>query len=131
MKNKIALLIVMMFCVSCLSACVKSEADGVDDGSVKVEDIEDVAIDKGIVTIVNLMGKDAVELWARESGTKEWSKTILSEDTLRTNYESTMTYNYTKSNKNIFDIRLVFEDGTSKEFTNCDFSSKVFLGEDE
>ena len=133
MKKKIAFLLALVLCFACLSACVSSDADGVDDGSVAVEDTEDIAIDKGNVTLVNMMGKDAVELYARESGTKEWSKTILSEDSLRANVAISFTYNYTKSNKNVFDVKLVFEDGTSQEFTKLDFgaSSTIYLGIDK
>lgn len=131
MKKKIALLVLLLLGVACLTACVNSGADGVDDGSVSIEDVEDVAIEKGIVTLANMTGKDAVEVYARETGTKAWSKTILSEDTLRTNFASTLSYTCTTSGKNVFDIRLVFEDGTSQEFTNLDFgkaTSTIYLG---
>ena len=132
MKKKFAFLFVLLLCVSCLSACVSGGAEGTDDGSVSIEDTEDVAIDKGIVTLANMMGKDAVELYARVSGTKEWSKTILSDDSLPAYVATEFTYSCGKTNNNVFDVKLVFEDGTSQEFTNLDFgaaaSSTIYLG---
>lgn len=131
MKKKIAFLLAILFGVSCLTACVDSGADGVDDGSVSVEAVEDVEISYGTVTLINLTGKDAVELYARESGTTEWSKTILSQDFLKANVETKLTYTYTKNNINVFDVRLVFEDGTEYVIENRDFladSGRIFIG---
>ncbi len=134
MKKKIALLLAMAVCVFALSACVDSGADGVDDGSVTIEDIEDVEINYGFIRLVNMMGKDAVELYARPTGTKEWSKTILSEDSLKTNVEVLVTYTCTQTNENVFDLKLVFDDGTSQEFTSLDFEASaptIYLGLEE
>lgn len=129
MRKILAVLLTAFICLCVFSACSKDGSSDVENTDVVIEDIEDAGVGVGSVTLANLMGKDAVELLARSSGTTEWSKNILSQDTLRANVAVEMKYTKTETNK--FDVRLVFEDGTSQEFTNLDFAaakSTIYLG---
>lgn len=128
MKRSIVFLI-MMICLFGLSACSDKVPDVTEESDVAVEDVEDAAIGKGKVTLANMMGKDAVELLARPTGTNEWLSSILSDDSLRAGVA--VDFTYVKTETNIFDIRLVFEDGTTQDFTNLDFAkaqSTIYLG---
>lgn len=128
MKRSIVFLL-MMICLLGLSACSDKVPDVTEESDVAVEDVEDAAIGKGKVTLANMMGKDAVELLARPTGTNEWLSSILSDDSLRAGVA--VDFTYVKTETNIFDIRLVFEDGTTQDFTNLDFAkaqSTIYLG---
>ena len=133
MKKIIALLSAALLCLGCFAGC--SDVGGgedVTDGDIRIEDIEDGEVGLGKITLANMMGKDAVELLARCSGTQEWSSAILSADSLRANVAVELTY--VKSGSDVFDIRLVFEDGSTQDFTNIDFAaakSTVYLGVSE
>lgn len=129
MKKIIALIMASMFCLVCFSACSDKGTDVTDESGVGIEDVEDVEIGKGKVTLANMMGKDATQLLARPSGTGEWSSSILSDDSLRAGVA--VEFTYVKNDTNVFDIRFVFEDGTTQDFTNIDFSkakSTIYLG---
>ncbi len=128
MKKILAVMLAALLCLCVFAGCSNGggEAENTD---VVIEDIEDAGVGVGKVTLANMMGKDAVELLARQSGSTEWSKTILSQDSLRANLAVEMEYTKTETNK--FDVRLVFEDGTSQEFTDLDFAaakSTIYLG---
>lgn len=128
MKKLTAVLLAAVLCMSMLAGC--SDAPPEDpSGEVGIEDVEDAAVGLGKVTLVNTMGKDAVELLAKPSGTEEWSKTILSDDSLRADVAVDFTYTKTQTNK--FDVRLVFDDGSTQDFTDLDFAgakSAIYLG---
>lgn len=129
MKKIIALIMVSMLCLVCFSACSDKGTDVTDESGVGIEDVEDAEVGKGKVTLANMMGKDATRLFARPSGTGEWSSSILSDDSLRAGV--TVEFTYVKNDTNVFDIRFVFEDGTTQDFTNIDFSkakSTIYLG---
>ena len=129
MKKIIAIISAMLFCLVCFSACSEKVADDTQAGDVAIEDVEDAAIGKGKVTLANMMGKDAAQLLARPTGTQEWSASILSDDTLRA--DVAVEFTYVKGETNVFDVRFVFEDGTTQDFTNIDFAkaqSTIYLG---
>lgn len=129
MKKTIAVLSAMLICLVCFSACSEKGADETAGSDVAIEDVEDAAIGKGKVTLANMMGKDAAQLLARPSGTQDWSSSILSDDSLRAGVA--VELEYVKDETNVFDIRLVFEDGTAQDFTNIDFAkaqSTIYLG---
>ncbi len=129
MKKILSVLLAALLCLCVFAGCSKDGGGDVENTDVVIEDIEDAGVGVGSVTLANMMGKDAVELFARSSGTTEWSKNILSQDTLRANVAVEMKYTKTETNK--FDVRLVFEDGTSQEFTDLDFAaakSTIYLG---
>ena len=129
MKKTIAVLSAMLLCLVCFSACSEKGADETAGSDVAIEDVEDAAIGKGKVNLANMMGKDAAQLLARPSGTQDWSSSILSDDSLRAGVA--VELEYVKAETNVFDIRLVFEDGTTQDFTNIDFAkaqSTIYLG---
>ncbi|MBQ3499450.1 MAG: hypothetical protein IJA87_10040 [Clostridia bacterium] len=128
-KKTIAFLLVMMLCLVCFSACSDNGADVTEESGVGIEDVEDAEIGKGKVTLANMMGKDALELLARPVGTEDWSSSILSDDSLRAGVA--VEFTYVKNDTNVFDLRFVFEDGTTQDFTNIDFAkaqSTIYLG---
>ena len=130
-KSVLAFIIVLLLCTGCFAACSGSPDAGTTDTSepIKIEDGEDVAVGFGKVTLANMTGKDAVELLARVSGETDWQSNILSDDSLRTNVA--VEFTYTKTEKNVFDVRFVFEDGSTQDFTNLDFAqakSTIYLG---
>ncbi len=129
MKKFTVLITVAMLCLVCFSACSDSTTGDTGASDLAVEAVEDVAIGKGKVTLANMMGKDAAQLLARPSGTESWSSSILSDDSLRAGVAVELTYD--KTDNNVFDIRLVFEDGTTQDFTDIDFAtakSTIYLG---
>lgn len=129
MKKTIAVLSAVLLCLVCFSACSEKGADETAGSDVAIEDVEDSAIGKGKVTLANMMGKDAAQLLARPSGTQDWSSSILSDDSLRAGVA--VELEYVKDETNVFDIRLVFGDGTTQDFTNIDFAkaqSTIYLG---
>ena len=128
MKKILSVLLAAMLCLCVLAGCAK-EDDTAEITEIEIEDVEDAGLGEGLVTLANMMGKDAVELFARPSGTTEWSKNILSQDSLRAGVAVEMTYTKTETNK--FDVLLAFEDGTEQEFTGLDFGAAktaIYLG---
>lgn len=128
MKKILAVMLAALLCLCVFAGCSNGSGEA-ENTDVVIEDIEDAGVGVGKVTLANMMGKDAVELLARQSGSTEWSKNILSQDSLRANLAVEMEYTKTETNK--FDVRLVFEDGTSQEFTDLDFAaakSTIYLG---
>lgn len=130
MKKITAVLLAAMLCVFMFAGCSGNPAANEDpSGDVAVEDVEDVGLGLGKVTLANMMGKDATEILAKPAGATEWSKTVLSEDSLRAGVA--VEFTYTKTDDNKFDVRLVFEDGSTQDFTNLDFAgakSAIYLG---
>ena len=129
MKKIMALIMMAVICLVCFSACSDKGSDVAGESEVGIEDVEDAEVGKGKVTLANMMGKDAVELLVRPVGTEEWSSAILSDDSLRAGVS--VEFTYVKNDTNVFDIRLVFEDGTTQDFTNIDFAkaqSTIYLG---
>ncbi len=106
-----------------LAACGSSQEqpDAGEENNMGLEDVEDSAIEKGKVTVANMTGADAVSLLARKSGTEEWSDNILSQDYLHTDMAVEVTYNI--SDNNVYDLKLVFADGSSLEFPDNDFAA--------
>jgi len=130
MKKIPVVLLAAMLCVCLFAGCSGNSAGSEDvSGEVAVEDVEDVELGLGKVTLANMMGKDAAEILAKPAGSAEWSKSILSADSLRAGVAVEFTYTKTENNK--FDVRLVFADGTTQDFTNLDFAaakSTIYLG---
>ena len=129
MKKTVAFLLIAVLCLGCLAACSSSGDDESSADDIAIEDVEDAGVGQGKVTLANMMGKDAVQILARKSGTQEWSSTILSADSLRANVA--VEFTYTKTDTNKFDVRLVFEDGSTQDFTELDFAgakSTIYLG---
>ncbi len=130
MKKITAVLLAAILCMFMFAGCSGDPAADEDpSGEVAVEDVEDVGLGLGKVTLANMMGKDATEILAKPAGSTEWSKTILSEDSLRAGVA--VEFSYTKTADNKFDVRLVFEDGTTQDFTSLDFTgakSTIYLG---
>ncbi len=131
MKKITSVLLAVMLCMCLFAGCSDNAAGDDANVDVAVEDVEDAAVGRGKVTLANMMGKDAVKIMARPVGTTEWSETILSEDSLRA--DVAVEFEYTKTQTNKFDVRLVFEDGATQDFTNLDFAdskSTIYLGVD-
>lgn len=134
--KKIPALILAAVCIFSFAACGNDNqpaADSEDESStLALEDGEDIEIVKAKATIANVSGKDAVSLLARKSGTSEWSDNVLSQDYLHADMAVELSYN--SSDSNVYDLRLVFEDGTYQDFTNIDLSSGqpvYYLGKTE
>ena len=130
MKKLTAVLLAAMLCMCLFAGCSDSPSGEEDQsGAVAIEDVEDVGLGLGKVTLANMMGKDATEILAKPAGSAEWSKSILSADSLRAGVAVEFTYTKTENNK--FDVRLVFADGTTQDFTDLDFAgakSTIYLG---
>ena len=133
--KKLLALVLAAVCVLSFTACGDKETvvDSQEEGStLGLEDGEDIEIVKAKATIANVSGKDAVSLLARKSGTSEWSDNVLSQDYLHADMAVELSYN--ESDNNVYDLRLVFEDGTYQDFTNIDLSSGqpvYYLGRSE
>ena len=122
--KKLLALVLAAVCILSFTACGDKETvvDSQEEGStLGLEDGEDIEIVKAKATIANVSGKDAVSLLARKSGTSEWSDNVLSQDYLHADMAVELSYN--ESDNNVYDLRLVFEDGTYQDFTNIDLSS--------
>ena len=133
--KKLLALVLAAVCILSFTACGDKETvvDSQEEGStLGLEDGEDIEIVKAKATIANVSGKDAVSLLARKSGTSEWSDNVLSQDYLHADMAVELSYN--ESDNNVYDLRLVFEDGTYQDFTNIDLSSGqpiYYLGKTE
>lgn len=130
--KKIFALILAMLCVFSFAACTGNDVSDDESSSLALEDGEDMGISKKKVVVANVTGKDAVSMLVRPSGTEEWSPNVLSQDYFHTN--KALELSYIEKEQNIYDIRLVFEDGTYEEFTNLDYSKAtgyIYLGNAE
>ena len=88
--------------------------------------------EKKKVVVANVTGKDAVSMLVRPSGTQDWSDNVLSQDYFHSN--KALELSYVEKAENIYDIRLVFEDGSYEDFTNLDYSKTIgyiYLGNEE
>lgn len=134
MKNfkKIFALLLVMLCVFSFAACTGNDVADDESSSLALEDGEDVGLEKKKVVVANVTGKDAVSMLVRPSGTEEWSDNVLSQDFFHTN--KGLELSYVEKAENVYDIRLVFEDGTYEDFTNLDYSKAtgyIYLGNAE
>ena len=132
--KKIFALLLSVLCIFSFTACGGNEvANGGDESSsLALEDGEDMGITKKKGVVANVTGKDAVSLLVRPSGTQEWSPNVLSQDYFHTN--KGLELSYVEKEENIYDIRLVFEDGSYQDFTNLDYSKVsgyIYLGNTE
>ena len=119
--QKLLAALLAIVCLFSITACVR---DG--SGEVDLEDGEDVTVTYGKVTVANLSGKDAVELYYKRSTAAKWSDNILSVDVFHKNMGLEITY--PKGAKSNYDIRLVFEDGTYQDFTKLDLEGEAGKG---
>lgn len=133
MKKYFKLLAVLMAAILgilCLGACGEVKEKNEDESKLVFEDAEDMEIKKGKVTIANITGKDAVKVLSRRSGADgDWSDNILSQDYLHDKRAVEVTYNITDND--VYDLRMVFEDGSTRDFTGLDFAnaqSTIYLG---
>lgn len=134
MKNlkKIFALLLVLLCVFSFAACTGNDVADDESSSLALEDGEDVGLEKKKVVVANVTGKDAVSMLVRPSGTEEWSDNVLSQDFFHTN--KGLELSYVEKAENVYDIRLVFEDGTYEDFTNLDYSKAtgyIYLGNAE
>ncbi len=131
--KKIFALLMALLCVCSFAACTADNGGNADESSsLALEDGEDNGIVKKKVTVANVTGKDAVSMLVRPSGTEEWSPDVLSQDYFHTN--KALELSYVENEKNVYDIRLVFEDGSYEDFTNIDYSNAtgyIYLGNPE
>ncbi len=132
-RSVLTFAVILVLCACVFSGC-SSNPENPDnpDGTLEIEDGEDVGIEYGKVTLANLMGKDAVELLVRASGEMQWRTDILSETSLRADVAE--EFLYVRTFNSVYDVRMVFEDGTSQEFTNLDFANAkgtIYLGVSE
>lgn len=121
--KKLLALVLALVCVLSFAACTGNQTavNGEESSSLGLEEGEDIGIERAKITVANVSGKDAVSLLARKSGSTEWSDNILSQDYLHVDMAVEVSYNV--SENNVYDLRLVFEDGSYQDFTNIDFSS--------
>ena len=134
MKNfkKFFALLLALLCVFSFAACTGNDIADDESSSLALEDGEDVGLEKKKVVVANVTGKDAVSMLVRPSGTEEWSDNVLSQDFFHTN--KGLELSYVEKAENVYDIRLVFEDGTYEDFTNLDYSKAtgyIYLGNAE
>lgn len=130
--NKIFALLLALLCIFSFAACTGNDVSDDESSSLAVEDGEDVGLEKKKVVVANVTGKDAVSMLVRPSGTEEWSPDVLSQDYFHTN--KALELSYVEKEENIYDIRLVFEDGSYEDFTNLDYSKAtgyIYLGNAE
>ena len=127
--KKLLAILLALLCVFSFAACTGNESADDESSSLAIEDGEDVGIEKKKVVVANVTGKDAVSMLVRPSGTEEWSPNVLSQDYFHTN--KALELSYVEKTENIYDIRLVFEDGTYEDFTNLNYSETsgyLYLG---
>ena len=83
MKKIPVVLLAAMLCVCLFAGCSGNSAGSEDvSGEVAVEDVEDVELGLGKVTLANMMGKDAAEILAQLNGQSQFFLQILSEQVL-------------------------------------------------
>lgn len=130
--KKIFALLLALLCIFSFAACTGNDVSDDESSSLAVEDGEDVGLEKKKVVVANVTGKDAVSMLVRPSGTEEWSPDVLSQDYFHTN--KALELSYVEKEENVYDIRLVFEDGSYEDFTNLDYSKAtgyIYLGNAE
>lgn len=130
--KKLLALFLALICVCSFAACTGNDVADDESSSLALEDGEDVGLEKKKVVVANVSGKDAVSMLVRPSGTEEWSSNVLSQDYFHTN--KALELSYVEKEENIYDIRLVFEDGSYEDFTNLDYSKAtgyIYLGNAE
>ena len=130
--KKLFVLLLALLCVLSFAACTGNDVSEDESSSLAIEDGEDVGLEKKKVVVANVTGKDAVSMLVRPSGTEEWSPDVLSQDYFHTN--KALELSYVEKEENVYDIRLVFEDGTYEDFTNLDYSKAtgyIYLGNAE
>lgn len=130
--KKIFALLLALLCIFSFAACTGNDVSDDESSSLAVEDGEDVGLEKKKVVVANVTGKDAVSMLVRPSGTEDWSPDVLSQDYFHTN--KALELSYVEKEENIYDIRLVFEDGSYEDFTNLDYSKAtgyIYLGNAE
>ncbi len=130
--KKIFALLLALLCIFSFAACTGNDVSDDESSSLALEDGEDVGLEKKKVVVANVTGKDAVSMLVRPAGTEEWSPNVLSQDYFHTN--KALELNYVEKEENIYDIRLVFEDGSYEDFTNLDYSKVtgyIYLGNAE
>ena len=126
--QKLLAALLAVICLFSVSACANKAISESD-----MEDGEDVSVTYGKVTVANLSGKDAVQLYYKRSGTDQWSENILTQDYFHKDMGLEITY--PMGAKSTYDIRLIFEDGTYRDFINLDLEKDaakgriVYLGE--
>lgn len=130
--KKLLTLILALLCLCSFAACTADDVTDGESNSLVLEDGEDMEITKKKVVVANVTGKDAVSMLVRPSGTEQWSPDVLSQDYFHTN--KALELSYIEKEQNVYDIRLVFEDGTYEDFTNLDYSKAtgyIYLGNAE
>ncbi|MBR3753592.1 MAG: hypothetical protein IKK49_00625 [Clostridia bacterium] len=130
--KKLFALLLALLCVFSFAACTGNDVADDESSSLALEDGEDVGLEKKTVVVANVTGKDAVSMLVRPAGTEEWSPNVLSQDYFHTN--KALELSYVEKAENVYDIRLVFEDGTNEDFTNLDYSKAtgyIYLGNTE
>ena len=130
--KKIFALLLALLCIFSFAACTGNDVSDDESSSLAIEDGEDVGLEKKKVVVANVTGKDAVSMLVRPSGTEDWSPDVLSQDYFHTN--KALELSYVEKEENIYDIRLVFEDGSYEDFTNLDYSKAtgyIYLGNAE
>ena len=130
--KKIFALLLALLCIFSFAACTGNDVSDDESSSLAIEDGEDVGLEKKKVVVANVTGKDAVSMLVRPSGTEDWSPDVLSQDYFHTN--KALELSYVEKEENVYDIRLVFEDGSYEDFTNLDYSKAtgyIYLGNAE
>ena len=130
--KKIFALLLALLCIFSFAACTGNDVSDDESSSLALEDGEDVGLEKKKVVVANVTGKDAVSMLVRPSGTEDWSPDVLSQDYFHTN--KALELSYVEKEENVYDIRLVFEDGSYEDFTNLDYSKAtgyIYLGNAE
>ncbi len=120
--QKLLAALLAVVCLFSITACVRDGADTLD-----MEDGEDVTVTYGKVTIANMSGKDAVKLFYKRSTESDWSDNILPEDYFHKNMG--LQISYPIGAKSLYDIRLIFEDGSYKDFTKIDLEGMAEKGQ--
>ncbi|MBQ6931835.1 MAG: hypothetical protein IJN38_06865 [Clostridia bacterium] len=132
--KKIFALLLALLCLCSFAACTGNEGanSGDESNSLALEDGEDAGLEKKKVVVANVTGKDAVSMLVRPSCTQECSDNDLSQDYFHSN--KALELSYVEKAENIYDIRLVFEDGSYEDFTDLDYSKTIgyiYLGNEE
>ncbi len=124
-KRLLAALLAVI-CLFSVSACATRE--GADQP--ELEDGEDVTVSYAKATVANMTGKDAIKLLYKRSDSASWSNNILTQDYFHKNMGIEITYPI--GAKSRYDIRLIYEDGSYRDFTKLDLEgakSVIYLGD--